>query len=73
MVNPLSIDELVRRAAATFGVPDVVIHHEGSVPEYITFWASPDDMLRLFGFTPKVTLEDGLRRFADFLKGEGHA
>lgn len=68
--NPLSIDELVQRAAEAFGISDVVIRHQGNVPEHITFWVSPNDQQRLFDFVPKVTLEDGLHRLADFLRNK---
>lgn len=68
--NPISINELVRRAAAVFGIKDLEIEHEGAVPEYITFWASPDSVERLFGFRPVVDLSEGLQRLAEHLRKE---
>src|SRR5262249_34044617 len=41
--SPLSIDELVCAAAKTFGVRGATIDHVGIVPEYIKFWASPNE------------------------------
>ena len=67
--TPLTINELVRTAARTFGLADPDVEHTGQVPEYINFYASGETMARLFGFRPQIPLEDGLRRFAEFLAG----
>jgi len=67
--TPLTINELVRTAARTFGFADPDVEHTGQVPEYINFYASGETMARLFGFRPQIPLEDGLRRFAEFLAG----
>ena len=66
--TPLTINELVRVAARTFGFTEVEIEHTGQVPEYINFYASGETMARLFGFRPQVSLEEGLQRFAEFLR-----
>jgi nucleoside-diphosphate-sugar epimerase len=65
--TPLTIDELVRTAARTFGL-EAEIEHTGQVPEYIDFTVSGEAMARLFGFRPQVSLEEGLQRFAEFLR-----
>lgn len=64
--NAMSINDLVNRVAGIFG-KKLEIKHNGSSPEYIAFYASTDGMQKLFGFRPKVTMEDGFRRFADWL------
>ena len=68
--TPLTIDELVETAAATFGKP-ARIRHTGSVPEYIEFSVSTERMERLFGFRPEIRLAEGLRRLRRHLEGEG--
>lgn len=66
--SPLTINELVEIAARTFGLADPEIEHTGQVPEYINFSASREAMERLFRFRPQITLEEGLRRFAELLR-----
>jgi UDP-glucose 4-epimerase len=67
--SPMTVNELVRKAAAAFHREPIVIRHEGAVPEYIRFRVSREGMKRHFGFEPKVPLEEGLMRSAEFLKG----
>jgi UDP-glucuronate 4-epimerase len=66
--SPLTINEVVEIAARTFGLSDLEIEHTGQVPEYINFSVSRDAMERWFRFRPQVPLEEGLQRFADFLR-----
>ncbi len=64
---PLAIRELVERAAAVFGIePD--ISYTGSVPEYIGFYSRDDTMRKVYGFVPEISLEEGLQRFAAFIR-----
>lgn len=65
---PISINELVHRAASVFGVRGVEILHSGSVPEYIAFHASPRQAEELFGFKASTSLAEGLTRLAEHLK-----
>lgn len=67
---PLTINELVKTAAGTFQRHNVRIHHEGIVPEYICFFVSVEAMDKLFGFRSHTSLQDGLIKFAEFLKGK---
>jgi nucleoside-diphosphate-sugar epimerase len=60
------LTELVRRAAAVFGL-EAAISYEGTVPEYIEFHTSDRSMADLFGFSPAVSLEAGLRHLYDHL------
>jgi nucleoside-diphosphate-sugar epimerase len=71
--TPLTINELVRTAARTFGFTEVDIEHTGQVPEYISFYASGGAMAQLFGFRPRVSLPEGLQRLAEFLKRQEEA
>src|SRR3989337_4052056 len=63
----LTVNELVKRAAVTFNKKDAVIEHLDHVVEHNDFYASPAKMDELFGFKPRIDLEDGLSRFARFL------
>lgn len=65
---PLTINELVQTAARIFGVDDLEIDHIGQVPEYINFYVSGDAMAKRFNFRPRIPLETGLERLADFLR-----
>ena len=65
---PLTINEMVEIAARTFGLADLEIEHTGQVPEYINFSASREGMAQWFSFLPQIPLEEGLQRFAEFLR-----
>ena len=65
---PLTINELVEIAARTFGLADLEIEHTGQAPEYINFSASREAMAQWFRFRPQIPLEEGLQRFAEFLR-----
>ncbi|NQT86647.1 NAD(P)-dependent oxidoreductase [bacterium] len=66
---PLTLNELVRAAAAAFGIDDVHITHAGSVAESHAFRISPEPVAALYGFRPIVPLAEGLRRLHAFLTG----
>ena len=55
--KPLTINELVDRAAHVLDVRQPKIRHVGTVPEYREFFPSTARMERLFDFKPKVPLE----------------
>jgi nucleoside-diphosphate-sugar epimerase len=65
---PLTINKVVEIAARTFGLADLEIGHTGQVPEYINFSASNEAMSQSFHFRPQISLEEGLQRFAEFLR-----
>lgn len=67
--NPITINELVKRAADFFGIKNPQISHLGNVPEYITFYSIDYTLERELGFKPVIKLEEGLKRLYDFLKG----
>lgn len=60
--NPLTINELVKNVGKIFN-SDIKIKHEGLSQEYITFYASPTMMYRLFNFKSKISIEEGFRKF----------
>jgi UDP-glucose 4-epimerase len=66
---PMTIDELVCRTSLLFANP-VELIHTGRTEEYIEFSVGPEQMERLFGFRPQVSLESGLTSFRDFLAAE---
>ncbi len=63
----VSINDLVRTAARVFKVKGLKIAHKGTVPESNHFFASPRGMREYFGFHPLISLEEGLKRFSEFL------
>ena len=60
--TPLTLTELVTRAARRFGI-EPRIEHVGKVPEYIEFRSADGTMEKVYGFRPAIALEDGLERF----------
>jgi nucleoside-diphosphate-sugar epimerase len=68
--QPLTLTQLVRRAAATFGV-EPEIAYEGEVPERIEFRSTDRTMAGRYGFSPVVELEAGLRLLHDHLRAAG--
>jgi nucleoside-diphosphate-sugar epimerase len=66
---PVTINAIATEMARALGV-DVVLRHEGGVPEYIEFQSADHTMREHFGFSPSVPFEDGIRRLRNFLSGE---
>lgn len=64
--TPLSIEQLVRRAAAAFGI-EPRIAFEGDVPEFIEFRSTETTLRDRLGLRAEVSLEDGLRRLTAHL------
>ena len=69
--DPCSINDLIHRTAATLGVPNVEIIHEGATMEPISFIADAGRMRELFDFQPKVSFEDGILALRDHLDARG--
>jgi nucleoside-diphosphate-sugar epimerase len=65
--QPLTLTDLVRRAAAAFGL-EPEIAYEGEVPEHIEFRSRDRTMAQRYGFTPAVGLEAGLGLLRDHLR-----
>jgi UDP-glucose 4-epimerase len=70
--TPVTVEALVRTAAATFGI-EPRIEFSGQVPEYIEFRSADPVMGERYGFTPRVPLPEGLRRLAAHLAADGRA
>ena len=64
-----SVNQVVTRAAHTFGV-EPQISHEGSPAEYIRFVIDPQPFASSYQFTPTISLEVGLRYLAAHLGRE---
>ncbi len=64
----LTINKLVQRVGIIFGKTDVRINHRNTVDEYIQFRACPEQLEKLFGFRPRVNLEEGLEKLAEHLR-----
>jgi nucleoside-diphosphate-sugar epimerase len=65
--HPVTIEALVRQASEALGVPSVRIRKDGVAHESNRFWGSTDEMMRWYGFEPRVPLADGILRLRDFL------
>ncbi len=65
--QPITINGLVKTAGRVFDVKRLHITHQGTVPEYNRFHASAGEMQKAFDFTPGISLEEGLIRFAGFI------
>ena len=65
--KPLSVEQLVRKAASVFGATSLRIRKAGVTAEPIHFRASTRFQKEKLRFTPKVPLETGLKKLADFL------
>ncbi|MGC9015132.1 MAG: NAD-dependent epimerase/dehydratase family protein [Thermoproteota archaeon] len=66
--SPVTVNELVKKVAEIFNVNSLRILHEGTVPEYNEFIGSPEEFRRLTGFTPKISLREGILKFKNFLE-----
>ena len=67
--RPLTLTELVTRAAAQFGLP-AEIEFTGEVPEYIEFRSIDHTMEAQLGFRPAIDLAEGLDRFRAWMAKE---
>lgn len=63
----ITIDALVKTAAAAFGKTDIQIDHIGKTEEHIQFEASPVFLNQFFNFKPIIGLTEGLQRFHNHL------
>lgn len=61
------INQLVVEAASIFDI-DVKITHQGAVPEYNNFYASPREFEKTFGFRAKTPLKNGLIKLKKHLE-----
>lgn len=66
--HPLAIEQLVRRAAAVWGIDAVHIRRQGTTAEPIAFQMDPRPFAERFGFQASIPLEEGLQRLARFLE-----
>lgn len=65
--RPLTIETLVREVGTVLGIPSVSIEKQGIANEKNHFWGSTQEMRQFFAFEPKVTLQEGIIQFKDFL------
>ena len=65
--EPVTLNELVRRAAAVFGQHDVQIEHVEAHAEYLVIRPTVTRVKEQFGFLPSISLEDGFREYASEL------
>jgi len=65
--HPMRINELVRRVCFILRHSPPRIVHKGHPAEYIEFLASPKRMQELFKFRPRISLDHGIKRLAQWL------
>jgi nucleoside-diphosphate-sugar epimerase len=65
--NPMTLIELAGRIASIFGITPRVTC-AGASEEEIRFYGDPGPQSRLLGFRPRVSLREGIERYADFLR-----
>ena len=65
--HPLPIEVLVRKVASILGGTSVHLDKQGIAHEKNLFWGSTKMMREHYGFEPKVTLDEGVRKFLTFL------
>ncbi len=66
--DAMSVETLVRRAANAFGVENVEIQRSGHAPERNDFHAQTEPFQSRFGCCSELSLEDGLRLYADYMR-----
>lgn len=69
--TPASIDEVALAMARALGV-QVMLRHEGEVPEYIRFRSADTTMRDRFGVRPSIAFDEGFRRFHKFFTEQAH-
>ena len=70
--TPVTVNHVVRAMADACGV-DVQVRHEGHTEEFIEFRSVDRTMADRFGFTPTVSLADGLSRLRGHLRAPANA
>lgn len=68
--SPLTINELVKKVASLLGNEVVEIIHEGETVEPIRFFSSPEELKKVCGFQPQISLEKGIASFREFMEME---
>jgi nucleoside-diphosphate-sugar epimerase len=70
--SPVTINEVVRAMAGACGV-EVRVRHEGHTEEFIEFRSVDGTMRDRFGFTPTISMADGLARLRHHLRAPANA
>ena len=65
--NPMTIQDLITKAAEIFGINEPCIIQQGETAEFNSFWGDPTPFTQHYRFKPKVELAEGLHRLAEFL------
>ncbi len=68
--KPITIDQLVKKAAKTFGIKNPKIKHIGKSAEPIYFRPSQKGMHEYFGIQLKDNLDKSLKKFAEHFKAK---
>ena len=65
--NSISLKTLVEQTAMVFGI-EAQIKYVGNVPEFIEFNSNDKTMKKEYNFEPKISLDQGLLKFYDWMK-----
>jgi nucleoside-diphosphate-sugar epimerase len=65
----MTVEKLVRDVASHFGL-DAQIEFVGKVPEFIEFTSNDLTIYNEFGFSPKITLDEGISKHFDWIMRE---
>jgi UDP-glucose 4-epimerase len=68
--TPVSVNDVVRTMARVLGA-DVTVAHQGHTEEFIQFRSVDRTLRERFGFVPRTSFEDGVRRLHAHLVKEG--
>lgn len=69
--TPVSVNQVVRAMADVMAV-DISVRHEGHTEEFIEFRTADATMRDRFGFSPTISLSDGLRKLRAHLETAAH-
>jgi UDP-glucose 4-epimerase len=67
---PVTVNQIVEAMARLLGV-SVTIRHQGETEEYIQFQTNDQAMRQRFGFVPKITFDEGLKKLNAFFERVG--
>jgi UDP-glucose 4-epimerase len=68
----ITINELAQQVTGLVGVPSAAITHDSPRPgDVLRLYADSSEARKLLGFSPVVTLRDGLSRLKDWYLGRG--
>ena len=68
--NPMTIRELILKAAEIFSISQPKIVQKGETVEYNKFYANPHPFIQRYSYKPKTDLKEGFLKLAKFLEAK---